>query len=630
MVSNKKQKDQPAMNPMGVALFRWIASLKLAVVLMVVLAVILAAATLVEKSHGRDYAQWYVYNSSWFIALLGLFALNIIAAMSIRYPWGGRRLGFLLTHIGILCLLAGSIVTFKYGIEGAITFKEGDTARQYIVPREDEIIAVRQNRPGARSNMASVFSFKPGPVDWNEDKPLDLDTEAGIHLEILRYYHHAILNDNWLPDAKKEGKAALEFAVLGADGNVLNRAWLAADPFGGQMGLGPAQLAYYQAGANSLADDFLNPPKAEADTDGLLSMHYEGQAKRIPVRENIGKKIVLNDKGLAVEIVEYVPNARPSQSGKFTSSGNEPANPMLELQVYVPGKDVPQREISFAKQPMLSLDIMHGGACPIKFWYHHPLVPAATGVEFLQTPDGKLYARVGMDKKYESHGEVHKDDAIDVAGIFKLKVLQHLASAVHEATFMAADETDLEAAEQFQPAALIKVEADGATEQVWLHREDQEYASQQISTPDGPLTLRFDYKQVPIDFSLKLVSFKHGLNPGGMGDASYTSVVQLVDRAAKVDKEAEIYMNHPLTHGKFVFYQSGYDTTPDGKKVSTLSVGYDPGRTLKHVGSILVCVGTFMTFYMRKFWKKKTSAGADEQLDWDIVDEEPEPQTQRV
>ena len=118
----------------GTAVMQWFASLKLAVVLMVVLAGVLALTTLLEAAQGRDYAQWYVYHSNWFIALLGLLAANILAATLIRYPWGRARLGFVLAHLGLLVLLAGSIATFMGGIEGSITLGEGETARDFLVP----------------------------------------------------------------------------------------------------------------------------------------------------------------------------------------------------------------------------------------------------------------------------------------------------------------------------------------------------------------------------------------------------------------------------------------------------------------------------------------------------------------
>ncbi len=346
-------------------------------------------------------------------------------------------------------------------------------------------------------------------------------------------------------------------------------------------------------------EDFLKPPSPDnMDKDGVLSIHYQGRIERIPVSENIGKQVPLGDSGASVEIAEYLPNAEPGAGGKFTSTGDDPLNPLLELRVRLPGKETPLRQIAFARHPQLTLDLMHGWDCPVKFWYHHKSVSAQTGASFLQTPDGKLYFRVGKDGKYQSKGEAHVNDEIALTGQFKVRILQYLPSAQRQVKFTPA-ESSADESSSGEAAALVEVDVDDLTRQVWMCRNDPEYGRRQIDTPEGPLMLAFGYDYIPLEFSLKLIRFTHGMNPGQMGDASYASTVRLRDQAARIDEEREISMNHPLDQGKYVFYQMSYDTLPDGTKVSALSVAYDPGRTLKHIGCILLCVGTFMGYYIR-------------------------------
>ena len=597
MSNTESQKAQPALHRIGFVIFQWIASLQLAIVLMVFLGCVLAEATFLEKSKGMDYVQWYVYHSSWFVALLGFLALNILAATLIRYPWGFSRIGFLLTHIGILMILAGALRTFLYGVEGAIAFTEGEIVRQYIVPKEDKIVAARQNQSGDRGNMASVWTFVPGPLGWTENETLDLKSENGIWLKILRYYPFAQLEKKWLPDESKAGNAAIEFAVLSSDGRIMDRDWLSADMINGARKLGPSDLFLFQTDGNYFVEDFNNPPEMKPDSDGVLSMYYNGQTRQVPVKESIGKKITLGDDGLAVNIAEYLPNAKPKEGGKFISDGDQPENPMLDIQVYVPGKDEPQRQIAFARFPTFNLDVMRGKACPVKFWYHHPSVPSS--IEFLNTSDGKLYCRVGSKGKYISQGEIKVGGQVDIMGHFLLKVLQYIPSAQQQVTFIPVDASQSEPTAEQQAAALVAVDVDGAAGQVWLHKDDPEYSTRQVAAHDGDVTLHFGEKEVPLEFSLKLIRCIHGLNPGRMGDASFGSVVDLIDRAANVDTEAEISMNKPLVYGKYAFYQSNLYAQPDGKNVSQLSVGCDPGRFLKYAGSYMLCLGVFIVFYVK-------------------------------
>jgi ABC-type transport system involved in cytochrome c biogenesis permease subunit len=105
--------------------FRALASLQLAVVLIAVYAVVLAAATFVEKYHGPAAARAMVYDTAWFAAIHIVLAVNVLCAMLIRLPWRPRQIGFLVTHGGILLLLAGCALTRWAGVEAQLAVYEG-------------------------------------------------------------------------------------------------------------------------------------------------------------------------------------------------------------------------------------------------------------------------------------------------------------------------------------------------------------------------------------------------------------------------------------------------------------------------------------------------------------------------
>src|SRR6478735_1746006 len=62
------------------AVIHALASIKVAVSLIVLLAVVISAATILETKHGRPYSQWFVYHSSWFVGVLGLVAASVFCA----------------------------------------------------------------------------------------------------------------------------------------------------------------------------------------------------------------------------------------------------------------------------------------------------------------------------------------------------------------------------------------------------------------------------------------------------------------------------------------------------------------------------------------------------------------------
>ena len=135
---------------------------------------------MLEAKYGREYAAWYVYGSPWFVALLGVLGANVLAATLIRFPWSKQQVGFVVTHAGILVLLAGAIQTFLSGVEGQVTLREGQREDHFQVTSRS-VVNVAWNSGGKRTAMD--FAFTPGPVDWPEGRTLDFGTARFVGFE---------------------------------------------------------------------------------------------------------------------------------------------------------------------------------------------------------------------------------------------------------------------------------------------------------------------------------------------------------------------------------------------------------------------------------------------------------------
>jgi len=110
--------------------FRALASLQLAVALIAVYIGVLVWATVVEKLYGTPTAHFAIYNAGWFFALNALLAINVLCAVLVRFPWKRRQTGFLVTHSGILVLLAGCLTSRLGGIEAQLPIFEGQAAHR--------------------------------------------------------------------------------------------------------------------------------------------------------------------------------------------------------------------------------------------------------------------------------------------------------------------------------------------------------------------------------------------------------------------------------------------------------------------------------------------------------------------
>lgn len=572
-------------------LLRALASLRLAVVLLVLLGLVLSVATALEAVRGREYAQWYVYGSRWFMGLLGLLGANVAAAMAVRWPWRRRQAGFLVAHLGLLLLLAGAMQTLLGGIEGQLILAEGQSADAMSLVHRSQIRVLARQEDRVES---MEFGFSPGPVDWPADKRLEFSTPDGVCLSVRRFLRHGRPERFWIEDPSGQGKPAVLLASSSGDGRA--ERWYTSSLLAGPVEPGQLSVWVQEAPQASLVADFLSPPPLQPNTRGVLSVHYSGQMQRIEVDAHLGKKVDLQS-GLAVELVAYYPDARIQGKGQFYSAGEKPQNPMLQLRVFLPDRKEPLPEVAYANNPFVSFESMRGRPCPVKFWYHHPATAARPGVEFLQTPEGKLYCRVGQPEGYAPRGEVRPGDRIAVPPWGEVEVVRHVPHARQEIAFVAG--TGGEEAASGEAAVLIQLDLPDKSQQFWLRRDDLHLGVRRIESAQGPMLVLFGYESYPLGFSLQLRDFQRGLNPGGTGEASFASQVRVSD-PRRSPFEAEISMNRPLNYGGLRFYQSGYRPMPDGREVSILAVSRDPGRLLKYTGSAMICLGIAVMLVIRR------------------------------
>ena len=123
-MENPNRFPRPAWlrNPIG----KFFASLKLAVVLLAVLIVAAIAGTIYESSFDAKVARAYVYGAPWFNLWLTLLAANLAVSAFSRWPWKKHHTAFLVTHLGIITLLTGSLIGRFWGIEGTATLFKGE------------------------------------------------------------------------------------------------------------------------------------------------------------------------------------------------------------------------------------------------------------------------------------------------------------------------------------------------------------------------------------------------------------------------------------------------------------------------------------------------------------------------
>jgi hypothetical protein len=119
-----------------------------------------------------------------------------------------------------------------------------------------------------------------------------------------------------------------------------------------------------------------------------------------------------------------------------------------------------------------------------------------------------------------------------------------------------------------------------------------------ILTLDGrKVNLKLRLKHYPLPFSLKLTDFVKNVHPGTDVPSSFESYADF--NLGGTSRPVKIWMNNPLRHEGYTFFQASYAQAPGMVEKSTFAVVTNPGRLLPYISSILVFGGMLLHFLLR-------------------------------
>ncbi len=220
-------------------LFRFLSSLKLAVFLIVVLALVLATGTIVESRYTAAVAKRYVYGTGWFSIILLFLVLNVMASALSRWPWKKYHTGFVTTHAGIILILLGSLITQTTGLDGQMALAEGEVG---ATVQENKPFLYYQWAHGPEEKVPAQFRFRnPSP-----DHPVLIHLDGGGFLSFDGYLENSEKVLSAAP-AKAGGDSWPAVHVRLKSSFVDQDTWLfLGNPEHSRLDLGPAQLYFVE------------------------------------------------------------------------------------------------------------------------------------------------------------------------------------------------------------------------------------------------------------------------------------------------------------------------------------------------------------------------------------------------
>jgi len=262
-------------------LIKFFTSLKLTVVCLALAAVLVFIGTLAQVDLGLYKAQneffrsffifWGPKGGGWTVPVFpggyfigGLLLINLIAAHCARFRLRKAKLGIILTHLGLILLLAGQLATDMFSTESSLHLRNGEVKNFSESDRLAELAVIDRGDPDSDQVVAI-----PEPVLARNS--VIHRTELPFAVRVKRFYPNSVLAAQ--PTAGFDKSAATQ--GLGVS------LWIREEPRTAKMDERdtPAALIELEAGGKSLGSWLVAERLGE-----LQTMAFNGRAYDLIMR----------------------------------------------------------------------------------------------------------------------------------------------------------------------------------------------------------------------------------------------------------------------------------------------------------------------------------------------------------
>lgn len=290
------------------SIIKFLASLKLAVVVILALAAVTAVGTFVEAQYNAEIASKVVYRTPWMFGVLGLLAVVLIAVMVDRWPWKKRHIPFLLAHVGILILLLGAWITMEFGLDGSMRFGINESNRFVVLPQTE--LKIWSTFDG--SNYAKIIDQ---PVDFYLNPPGEKTYSYPLaegNFDIVEYVPFAIASRRVqaATDTQTSSKmgAALRFSIKNANVNVTDWLFQANPKEMVTQDLGPAKVYFGSAPVGYKPHNAILLTPTEKGVEYMV-MYLDEKRKPLHGLLKDGESVQTGWMGLEFKVLQYLPKA---------------------------------------------------------------------------------------------------------------------------------------------------------------------------------------------------------------------------------------------------------------------------------------------------------------------------------
>ena len=556
--------------------WQFLCSVKLAFIIIVIMAVACVVGTLIlQMRPPEDYVSRYgnffatlfqaiqfndIFHSYWFAFLLILLCVNLGCCTVKRWRNTVLQIGFLITHISIILILAGCVIDMMLGEKGGVNVYEGKSVDYYLnradykkVPLDFQVYCddfiIERHPPKFRlvsfvksKDLQKVIPVKPG-------KKINIPG-SNYAVTIKDYFPDAEYRQEAINTSNEPDNPAIYVQMLDSN-HVTAEGWLLAK-----------DRNWYNDTKRDLKVEYLwadNDEEYERfakavgkGTKPKLDIAIEGKNifKSVLVEE--GKSISIDGTDYVVEIKQLALDYANRDAPLKEQSSDNPA-----VRVEISGPQGAETRWTFSKYPDYWDKAHQAKYKDVKLTCNVPddFSETANSLKIVQNKEGK------QTLSYISGGklinitdwEIEKSYDIDETGL-QMRIVKYFPS--HSAKRDVVRRSGNHEGHNHGPGEhvgtpAISIEMEGPRGKVsdWMIANNPP-----MWYPDRNFALLYEQS--------------------GMAIKDYKSILRVVD-GGKTVMTKTIEVNDPMKYKGYVFYQSSYD--PEGERYTGLQVTRNPG-----------------------------------------------------
>ncbi len=274
---------------------------------MVVIGVLVATGTIVEAEYDAFAAKKIIYDSWILWTALSLLVYNLTVVVADRWPWQGRHYPFITVHAGLIVLIFGGFLTYKYGTDGQLVVNINGKNNFVSSPETDLVAYATFDGDRYSKVMEREVDFFNNPPVAERPFLIELGPDK---IEVQEYVKYARLQTKIKAATENTAGASIRFQLMNANVKQVEQITQPKKDRLVSFNLGPAKvhLGPTPTAPTGLNEVYLTP--LDSDRVRYTLVHKDLNKFFKTGTMKIGDVVPTGWMGLELRLLDYLPKAK--------------------------------------------------------------------------------------------------------------------------------------------------------------------------------------------------------------------------------------------------------------------------------------------------------------------------------